>query len=181
LTASQIQLEQFGRHNIGPKQELAGIAAGRLHLQGHGDGVKDLEGNGSIDIPYTAVTRLLNLPFLFDLLKFLGLRWPDRTAFEEAHAAFAIHGNRVQVSKLEMLGNVVSVYGKGEVNLDGTELELDMYPSWGRAEQMLPSAVRGIPSAISKQLLKIEVRGRLGGNEGDLKFSKRPVPGLIDP
>ena len=78
-------------------------------------------------------------------------------------------------------GNVVSLYGKGEVNLDGTALELDMYPSWGRAEQMLPPAVRSIPSAISKQLVRIEMRGKVGGNEGDLKFTKRPVPGLVDP
>jgi hypothetical protein len=121
------------------------------------------------------------LPFLLDLLKFLGLRWPDQTAFEEAHADFAIHGNRVTVSKLEMLGNVISVYGKGEVNLDGSDLNLDMYSTWGRAEQVLPSMVRSIPSDISKQLLRIEVRGKFGGEHGDLKFTKRPVPGLVDP
>jgi hypothetical protein len=56
-----------------------------------------------------------------------------------------------------------------------------MYSSWGRAEQFLPAGVRYIPSEISKQLLKIEVRGKIGGDSGDLKFSKRPVPGLIDP
>jgi hypothetical protein len=56
-----------------------------------------------------------------------------------------------------------------------------MYSSWGRVEQVLPSVVRNVPSEISKQLLKIEVRGKVGGDNADLKFSKRPVPGLIDP
>jgi hypothetical protein len=181
LTASQISLEDFGQHNLGPKHQLAGIAAGRLHLQGQGAGVKELEGNGSLDVPYSPLTRLLNMPLLLDLLKFLGLRWPDRTAFEEAHMVYAIHGNRVSISKLDLLGNVVSLYGKGEVNLDGTDLDLEMYPSWGRAEQMLPSSVRTIPSAISKQLVKVEVTGKVGGGEDDLKFSKRLVPGLTDP
>jgi hypothetical protein len=181
LTASQIQLEEFGRHNLGPNHQLAGIAAGRLHLQGQGADLNGLEGNGSIDVPYSPMTRLLNLPLLLDLLKFLGLRWPDRTAFEEAHAAFSIHGNRMSISQLDLLGNAVSLYGKGEVNLDGTDLQLDMFPSWGRAEQMLPSVVRSIPSTISKQLLKIEMRGKVGGKEGDLQFTKRPVPGLVDP
>ncbi len=181
LTASQINLEQFGQQNLGPKHQLAGTAAGRLHLVGQGPGVDNLEGNGSIDVPYSAWTRLLNLPLLLDLLKFLGLRWPDRTAFEEAHAAFAIHGNRMQISKLDMLGNVVSLYGHGEVNLDGTDLKLDMYPSWGRAEQLFPDPIRGIPSTISKQLLKIEMTGKVGGEDGDLKFSKRLVPVLTDP
>jgi hypothetical protein len=180
LTASQVQLTQFGKQNLGPDQQLNGLASARLHLQGQG-GLENLKGNGSIDVPYSPITRLLNLPLLLDLLKFLGLRWPDRTAFEEAHAVFAIDGRRVSVSKLELLGNVVSLYGKGEVNLDGTDLDLNMYSSWGRAEQFLPAGVRNIPSEISKQLLKIEVRGKVGGDSGDLKFSKRPVPGLIDP
>jgi hypothetical protein len=180
MTASQIQLAEFGRRNLGPDHQLNGLGSARLHLEGQG-GVDTLKGNGSIDVPYSPVTRLLNLPFLLDLLKFLGLRWPDRTAFEEAHAVFAVEGNRVSLSKLEMLGNAVSLYGKGEVNLDGTDLELNMYPSWGRAEQMLPANVRGIPSEISKQLLQIDIRGKIGGSSDDLKFSKRPVPGLIDP
>jgi hypothetical protein len=184
LTASQIPLEEFGRHNLGQNQQLAGMAAGRLHLQGKGGadaGFKSLEGNGSIDVPYSSTTRLLNLPLLLDLLKFLGLRWPDRTFFEEAHAAFAVQGNRVSIGRLDLQGNVISLYGSGEVNLDGTDLQLDMYSSWGRAEQLLPSVVRCVPSAISKQLLRIEVRGKVGGDGSDLKFSKRLVPGLVDP
>jgi hypothetical protein len=180
LTASQVQLTEFGKQNLGPDHQLKGLASARLHLQGQG-GLDGLKGNGSIDVPYSPVTRLLNLPLLLDLLKFLGLRWPDRTAFEEAHAVFAIDGNRASISKLELLGNVISLYGKGELNLDGTDVDLNMYSSWGRAEQFLPAGVRYIPSEISKQLLKIEIRGKIGGDSGDLKFSKRPVPGLIDP
>jgi hypothetical protein len=181
LTASQVQLEEFGRHNLGSKQQLAGILAGRLHLEGRGPTREDLEGNGSIDVPYSPTTRLLNIPLLLDLLKFLGLRWPDRTFFEEAHADFAIHGDRVAIGKLDLQGNAVTLHGGGGVNLDGSDLQLDMYSTWGRAEQMLPSVVREFPLAISKQLLKIEVRGKVGGKEGDLKFSKRLVPGLTEP
>jgi hypothetical protein len=184
LTATEVPLEEFGRQNLGQNQQLAGIAAGRLHLQGKGGaegGFKSLEGDGSIDVPYSPTTRLLNLPLLLDLLKFLGLRWPDRTFFEEAHAAFAIQGNRVSINRLDLQGNVISLYGGGEVNLDGTDLQLDMYSSWGRAEQLLPAAVRSVPSAISKQFLRIEVRGDVGSDDGSLKFSKRLMPGLMDP
>jgi hypothetical protein len=185
MTAAQIRLEEFGRHNLGANHELAGLAAGRLHLHGvvpeKGNAFDGLEGNGSLDVPYTTQTRLLNLPLLLDLLKFLGLRLPDRTAFEEAHAVFAIQGQRVGISRLELMGNAVSVYGKGEVNLDGSNLLLELYPSWGRAEQMLPSVVRSIPSAISKQLMKIEMRGRVGGQADDIKFKGIPVPALTEP
>lgn len=181
LTASQIQLEKFGRHNLGPDTQLAGIASARLHLTGQGTGVNSLEGNGRIDVPYSAMTKLYNLPLLLDLLKFLGLRWPDRTMFEEAVALFNIHGNRVSFSRLDLSGNAISLSGKGDVNLDGTDLQLDFYPSWARLEQMLPPGVRAIPPAISKSLLKIEMRGKIGNQPGDFTFTKRPIPGLVEP
>jgi hypothetical protein len=181
LTGSQIDLEQFGRHNLGARSQLSGIAAARLHLTGTGAGAGSLQGNGSIDVPYTALTKLYNLPWLLDLLKFLGLRWPDRTLFEEAHAAFNIQGERVHVTRLDLLGNVVTLWGRGEVNLDGSDIQLDFYPGWARIEQVLPAAVRAVPTAISKSLLKIEVRGQLSDNPKDLKFTKKPLPGIVDP
>jgi hypothetical protein len=181
LTASQIHLEQCGRHNFGSQAQLSGIAAARVYLTGQGSGVGSLEGNGSIDVPYTTSTRLYNLPLLLDLIKFLGLRWPDRTLFEEAHASFGIHGNRVNITRLDLLGNVVSLWGRGDVNLDGSDVKLDFYPSWARVEQILPPGVRAIPPAISKTLLKIEVRGKVTGDPKDVQFYKKPVPVLVDP
>jgi hypothetical protein len=181
LTASQIQLDQFGRHNLGPGTQLSGIASARLHLTGHGTGVNSLEGNGRVDVPYSSMTKLYNLPLLLDLLKFLGLRWPDRTMFEEAVALFNIHGNRVSLSRLDLSGNVISLSGKGDVNLDGTDLQLDFYPSWARLEQILPPGIRSIPPAISKNLLKIEMRGKIGNQPGDFTFTKMPIPGIIEP
>ncbi len=178
MTASQINLEQFGRHNLGEKSQLTGNASGRLHLRGQGTGLSTLDGNGSVDVPRG---RLYNLPFLLDLLKFLGLRWPDRTAFEEAHANFAINGERVTINRLDLWGNAISLTGKGNVNLDGTEVDLEFYPGLARVEQLLPPAVRSVSPAVSKNLLKIEVKGKLGSDPKELRFIKRPVPIILDP
>ncbi len=176
LTASQIDLKQFGRHNF-PKAEMEGPAVGRLHLAGTSGGIDTLDGTGSIDLPSG---KLLNLPLLLDLLKFLGLHWPDRTAFEELHALFGIHGRRVQLRKLDLLGNAGSLAGKGEFNLDGSDLQIDFYPTW--RVDFLPPAVRPLPSAVSKNLLTIEMRGKVGDHpEKDLKFTKRWVPVLTEP
>jgi hypothetical protein len=114
---------------------------------------------------------------LLDLLKFLGLRLPDRTAFEEAHAIFDIEGLRAHVRRLELYGNAISLRGQGDVSLDGSDLNLDFNVDWARLGQMLPPGVRAIPREISNQLLKIEMRGRVG----DVRFNKEPVPLLIDP
>lgn len=178
LTASQIDLEKFSKHNFGSDPDLHGFLMGRLHLTGKGGDVATLDGNGSVDVPRG---RLYNLPLLLDLLKFLGLRWPDRTAFEEAHASFNINGTRVAIRELDLLGNAVSVAGKGELNLDGTDVELDFYPSWARVEQLLPQVVRAVPVQISKNLIKIEMRGKIGSQPSDFRFTKKPLPVLVEP
>jgi hypothetical protein len=175
LTASQIALEEFGAQNLGPEPKLSGQAQGRLFLSGRGSGLDSLEGQGQIDVPDG---KLIRLPFLLELLKFLNLRWPDRTAFQELHAAFGIHGKRVTLDQLNLLGNPVSLSGNGGVNLDGTDLQMNFYPTWGRSEQLLPPVVRTVPATISKNLLQIEVRGKVGSQPGDLQFTKKLVPAL---
>lgn len=177
LTASQIDLKEFGRHNFG-KDELAGSLIARLFLTGIGNDPGSLDGHGTLDIPNG---KLLNLPFLLDLIKFLGLRWPDRTMFEEMHTQYAIRGRRVTVQKLELFGNAVSFTGKGAINLDGSDLHLDMYPSWARIEQLLPPAIRSVPPALSKNVLTVEARGKVTGDSKDIKFTKKPMPILVDP
>lgn len=176
LTASQINLQEFGRHN-GP-DKLAGMVMARLYLTGTGNDPATLNGHGTLDIPNG---KLLDIPFLLDLIKFLGLRWPDRTLFEELHARYAIHGRRATIQHLELFGNAVSFTGKGEINLDGTDLQLDLYPSWARIEQLLPPAARSMPPMLSKNILTVEARGKVTGDSKDLKFTKKPVPILLDP
>jgi hypothetical protein len=180
LTASQIDLQEFGRHNLGDESKLRGQAGGRLVLSGLDSGIDSLDGYGQIEIPRGHIYPY-NLPLLIDLLKLLALRAPDRTMFDEANAFFRINGQNVHVDRLELLGNAVSLYGRGDFKHDGTDVKLDFYPSWGRVEQLMPEVLRSIPAEIGKQMLKIEMRGQVGANPGDLRLTKRPVPIVTDP
>ena len=177
LTAAQVRLEEFARHNFHDRKEvpeLHGPAVARLYLRGEGGDVAGLRGGGRIDVPSG---KMANLHPLVDLLKFLGLRMPDRTMFEEAHAAFDIEGPRARVRQLDLFGNVISLRGRGEVNLDGSDVALDFNVDWARLGQVLPPGVRAVPREISNQLLKIEARGRLD----DLRFTRQPVPLVTEP
>jgi hypothetical protein len=178
LTLSQMNMAEWGQHNLGPKSQLSGAANARLYLRGFGTGLDSLEGNGAIDIPRG---HLYNLPFLLDLLKFLGLHWPDRTAFEEFHAGFAIQGPKLQVQRLDLLGAAVSLSGKGDLDLNTKDVKLDVYPMWGRVEQLLPPMLRPYPTTFSKNLLTVEVRGKVSSNPKDLKFQLKPMPVIVDP
>lgn len=174
LTAAQVKLEEFGRHNFSKGAELQGLATARLYLSGQGSDIHDLKGGGTIDVPSG---KLYNLPLLLDLLKVLGLRLPDRTAFEEAHAVFTIEGPRASISRLDLYGNAISLRGQGKMNLDGSDTELDFHADWARITQVLPAVIDRVPMAISDQLLRIRMRGPLS----DVKFTKEPVPLLMDP
>lgn len=178
MTASQINVAEFGSHNLGPKSQLTGTASARLYLTGMGNSIDALDGNGSIDIPRG---HFYNLPFLLDLLKFLGLHWPDRTAFEEFHLTYGVQGPRVSVQKLDLVGTGISLSGKGEYDLHTSKLQLDIYPMWGRVEQLLPVVVRPFPTTLSKNLLTVEVRGKVNASTKDIKYQMKPVPVIIDP
>lgn len=174
LSAVQVRLEDFGRHNFGDKAELSGLANARLYLTGEGDDLNGLKGKGTLDVPRG---KMLNLPLLLDLLKFLGLRFPDRTAFEEAHAAFAIDGPRLVIDKLDLFGNAISLRGKGDMRLDGKDLDLDLNADWGRVNQLLPPGLKKVQAEISDQLLRIKMQGEVG----KVKFTNEPMPILVDP
>jgi hypothetical protein len=174
-----IGLEQFGRHNLGAdaQAQLEGPARAALHLMGEGTDLLGLKGNGRLDVNNGKMGRL---PLLLDLLKAFGLRMPDRTAFEQAHMTFAIEGPRVRVEQLDLYGNAVSLRGAGSVDLDGSNVNLDFSATPGRVTQVLPSGIDAIPQAISGQLLKIKVRGKLGKGDG-VRFEKLFLPAVSEP
>ena len=174
LKALGVKLEQFGKHNIKDSSDLSGEIIAGLYLQGKGEGLNGLRGNGTIDVPEGKMYRL---PLLLDLMKWLGLRLPDRTAFEQAHARFNIEGPRVNVEKLDLFGNAISVRGKGSLRLDGSDLDLDLNADWGRISEFLPSTVNRITRGISDQLLKIKVKGSIS----NAKFEKQIVPFVTNP
>jgi hypothetical protein len=175
LKAVQVRLEEFGRHNrLGGDAQLAGIAKAELYLTGTGNGVNELEGGGNVHVPSG---RMYNLPLLLDLLKVSALHVPDGTAFEEAHAEFKVHGRRVEVQRLDLLGNAVSLGGRGELNLDGTDLRMDFYAVWGHIVQLLPPGLRDLPPLLSRNLLLVQARGQLAKPE----LKPEPVPALVEP
>jgi hypothetical protein len=169
-----IDLGEFGRHNdFGPDAQVKGRASAALHLSGEGGDISGVKGNGRIDIQDG---KLYRLPLQLDLLKAFGLRLPDRTAFEQAHAVFAIDGPQLQVQGLDLFGNAVSLRGKGTVDLVSGGLNLDFNADWGRLAQVLPAGVNDIPRAVSDQLFKIKMRGTLH----DVRFDKELAPGVVD-
>ncbi len=175
LDALHVQLEQFGKHNrLGPDAQIQGPARASLHLTGEGTDLSGLRGNGRVEV---ARGKLYRLPVLLDLVKAFGLRLPDRTAFEQARMIFGIEGPQMRIHALDLYGNAISLRGLGTLNLDGSNLNLDFSADWGRMPQLLPQPVSDFSQAVSDQLFKIKLRGKIASP----RFEKEILPPVVEP
>ncbi|MEZ6143659.1 MAG: AsmA-like C-terminal region-containing protein [Zavarzinella sp.] len=179
LDGAKLKLEEFAKINhLGPKTQLAGDATLQLRLANPIDPqsrMPVIQGSGAVDIPKG---KILDLPFMLDIIKLVRLRPMDHTMFEEAHAVFRIRGNRVRFGQLDLLGNAVSLGGEGEMNLDGTDLDLEFYTVWTDLRNLF--GVSGnLSSRLSSLLYKIKVKGEL--KEGKIRTEQEALPALTDP
>lgn len=174
VNVSQVQLEKVGAHNFGKSADLSGLANGGIYLEGESSELEGMKGKGRIDVPSGKMYRL---PVLLDLLKWLGLRVPDRTAFETARLRFRIEGPRLHIEELDLYGNAVSVRGDGSMNLDGSDLKLDLNADWGKIMLLLPAGMTDLTREISNQILRVKVRGSLS----EVKFEKELIPAVTSP
>jgi hypothetical protein len=175
LTASKIDLEQFARETLGRSGQVKGMAGAKLELAGKGSDLKSLRGRGYVRI---ADAKLYDLPLVLDLLSALSGRLPKGSAFQEANADFTFEGERLQVGRLELLGDALSLRGAGDMRVDGSELNLEMYGLLlGRTLPLLPPLIDQIPSWLSKRLMLIRVTGNLEKAQTKIE----PVPFLVEP
>src|SRR5205823_2663273 len=99
----------------------------------------------------------------------------------QAQLTFGLEGPRLIVQQLDLYGNAVSLRGQGTCDLDGDNLNLDFTASPGRLSQVLPPGLDVIPDAISQQLYKIKMKGKLSKGGGGLIFDQVPVPAVVEP
>jgi hypothetical protein len=176
LVGSKIDLQHFAQEGLDRKGQVRGTADAELTLSGQGDDLSKLQGQGWIKIPNGA--RLYDLPLVIDLLTFLSGKLPRGSAFQEASGEFIIDGERLRVSKLELLGDALSLRGEGEMQVNGGGLNLEMYGLlWGRQLPLLPPILDQIPPAISKRLMKIRVQGSLSSAQ----VNTEPLPIVMEP
>ncbi len=77
-----------------------------------------------------------------------------------------------------MLGNAISIGGKGTVNLESNDIDMDLYAVWARVVQVSPPLIKELWPALGKSLLKIKMKGRIGQEP---HFEKKLIPGLVEP
>ncbi len=161
------QLEQYAQKYLRGQDHLAGVMNGVMSLRGKGSNADNMEGEGSLLI---APASLYELPLFVQMFQMPQLRIPDRTAFARADLRFAIANSRFDFKSIELLGDAMSLRGRGYVGFDGgMDLEFGSHPGRG-SRRLLQNLFMGADW----------IAVRVTGNVGNPTVRYVPLPELDD-
>jgi hypothetical protein len=169
LAAGGVDLRRFAGERLRSSHDLGGTVAGRLVLSGAGRSTHALNGSGELHI---ADAKIYELPLLVALLNVLKIRTPDTNAFNQCDLQFTIQGDHVLFQHLNLLGDAISLYGRGQTNFD-RELDLVFYSLVGPADLPIP-IWKTIAGQFSQQVLQLKV----GGTWDDPKTTREVLPSM---
>ncbi len=151
-----IDLNRFCMESVPGRQTLKGRVSAGINLQGNGGGVRTLVGQGGVQLRDADIYRL---PFMVALLNFFNLKPPETSAFSTCNMDFRIAGENVSLDRIHFGGDVISMDGEGEMDLN-TAIRLSLHTIPGRSEMQLPVWTKLVGGA-SQQIMEIQVTGTL--------------------
>lgn len=155
-TFHEFDLTQLSADVTGKTDDVAGTGYAGILLKGDTSGVNSLRGDGYVRLRNA---KIYELPVILALLKVARVSQFDLNAFDESNVDFKVHGRDIELSRIELIGNAVSLIGNGQMNLDH-QIDLDFYSVVGRNRLNIPLLSR-LYREGSKQILWIHVDGSL--------------------
>ncbi|MBS0211273.1 MAG: hypothetical protein JSS27_20195 [Planctomycetes bacterium] len=149
-------LARWNQEALGNRERLSGDIYAQLTLRGKGKSLHDLGGRGSIELKNA---NIYELPLMVSLLKVLNLRQPDLTAFTSSDINFRVEGEHLYLDRFDLTGDVVSLLGQGEVNLN-RQIHLTFHTMVGANAGRQPM-LRTVLGSASQQIMLIHAEGTL--------------------
>jgi hypothetical protein len=151
-----VDLKRLMHEQLEASTDVSGKLQAELTLGGVGSSLDLLQGSGTVKV---TEAQIYELPVFVSLLKVLRNRTPDTTAFDACEAAFTITGQQIEFSQLNLMGDAVSLYGRGQASFDH-DIDLVFHSIMGRHDWNVPM-LRSVLGTASQQILQIEVDGTL--------------------
>jgi hypothetical protein len=104
------------------------------------------------------------------MLKVLRNRAPDSKAFDRVESKFTLQGEHLAFQQLDLLGDAVSLRGRGAADLD-RNVDLIFHTTVGRHNLAAP-ILRTLAGQASEQFLRLKVNGTLE----DAKVTTEALP-----
>ena len=134
-------------------KEVGGLGSLALQLSG-GETRESIRGEGQFQL---RDANIYELPLVLAMLKTLKTRRNNRTAFDASNAAFTISGNNVNLNRVELLGDSISLIGEGQLDLRG-QIGMNFYSVMGRNRLHIP-ILSELANASSQRIMWWKVDG----------------------
>ena len=142
---------------LAPRQKgVGGKVFAVVNLSGTGEGVHTYRGLGQIRL---READIYELPAIVALLKLSSIQNPDRNAFNTAAVDFRIEADDVELDRVELQGDAVTLKGRGRLT-SAREIDMQLYTQVGRDEAYLP-IFRPLVGEASRQFLLFDISGPL--------------------
>ncbi|MBP3530146.1 MAG: hypothetical protein J6K25_03050 [Thermoguttaceae bacterium] len=138
---------------------LQGRVAAYATLRGEGLNVATLKGEGGFSLQEA---ELYESPQIVKILQILSVREPDQTAFDSAFVDFQVIGDRLQLKRVLLEGNALTLFGDGWLTVRDKEklIDLTLNARLGSASDQIP-IVSDFLGGVGDQLAQIRVEGAL--------------------
>lgn len=149
-------LDQLCKDHAPSLNDVSGRSFVALRLQGNSLGTHSFRGSGSIQLRQA---QLYELPVVLSLLKSLRVGSRAKTAFDSGNIDFRVIGEEIELTRIEMLGEPISLLGNGKVDLQ-RNIDLNFYSVMGKNRIHIP-VITDLYRASSQQVLWIHIDGTL--------------------
>ena len=126
INVQDARLEQWAKEQ-GSRERLRGPVNGRLTFHGQGPSPLAVEGVGYVQV---TKAQLYELPVLIQVLALPNFRSPDDQAFKYGYADFQIRQGSFDFTKIQLVGDAISLVGRGSVGFAGDQdrrIHFDFY------------------------------------------------------
>jgi hypothetical protein len=157
LELSNASLEKYALRHLRGYNNIRGLMNGWMDLRGRGVAASGLVGEGQLQISPAALYELPVFLQIFQLPQFQPF---NRAAFDYANFSFTIGNERYYFEPIDLVGNTISLRGRGSVRFDGM-VTLDFFSMQPRNQVRVPGLreIVGMVNLVSQGWLAVEVRG----------------------
>jgi hypothetical protein len=153
---SRCDLGRAAREMLAGQRDLRGTLRATVDLWGSGNNINALGGKGRAEL---RDANVYELPVMTSLLKIVGVRQAELSAFSDSDFNFTVEGPHVYFNQINFNGDLISLEGRGEMNLDRA-IRLTFRARLGRQRLNLP-LVKDLLGGASEQIMLIHVAGTL--------------------
>ncbi|MCH8970027.1 MAG: AsmA-like C-terminal domain-containing protein [Planctomycetes bacterium] len=150
--------------------KIEGLLHASAAIQGRLDDPQQRRGWGRIRVDQA---QLYELPLLLGVLNVINLTIPEEGAFQDCSFGFAIRGDRMFLNDIALYGSAMTLRGSGEMNIETTELDLDLDVYSPRKALKIP-LLTALLEGAAQELAEIKVTGPAA----DPRITTRPLRGI---